>query len=327
MRRRLFLTLTATAASSVLFAPRRPASAQSPRDGAALPVVASFSILADMAREVGGERVAVRAIAGPDTDAHAFEPRPSDAHAVRGARLVVRNGFAFEPWFDRLTRSAGYAGPVVTATDGIQPRGMDGQEHDHHHDHGGVTRRQQHYIPPRRVADPHCWQDLRLGQLYVRAIASGLAVADPAGAELYRRNADAYLRRLAGLDAWVRGQIATVPPARRRVVTSHDALGYFGDAYGVEFLPAQGVSAEAQPSAAQLAALIRQVRAEGITAVFLDVPGGAPVLRRLAEEAGVRVSGRLYADTLSPPDGPAPTYEAMFRHNVGLLVPAMRGTS
>lgn len=323
MRRRLFLTLTATAASSALLAPRRPALAQSARDGAALPVVASFSILADMVREVGGERVAVRAIAGFDTDAHGFELRPSDAHAVRAARLVVRNGLGFEPWFDRLLRSAGYTGPVVTATDGVQPRDMDGREHDH--DHGGPAARPSSPAPARRVADPHCWQDVRLGQAYVRAIAAGLAAADPAGAEAYRRGAEAYTRRLAALDSWVREQIATVPAARRRVVTSHDALGYFGDAYGVRFLPAQGVGAEAQPSAAQLAALIRQVRAEGITAVFLDVPGDAPVLRRLAEEAGVRVAGRLYADTLSPPDGPAPTYEAMIRHNVGLLVPAMRG--
>lgn len=323
MRRRLFLALGAAAASPVLPALRRPASAQPPRADAPLAVVASFSILADMVREVGGERVAVRAIAGPDTDAHGFELRPSDAHAVRAARLVVRNGLGFEPWFDRLVRSTGYPGPVVTATDGIQPRGMGAREHGH--DRGDPTGRPHPPAPTRRVADPHCWQDVRLGQAYVRAIAAGLTAADPAGAEAYDRGAEAYLRRLAALDAWVRERIATVPAARRRVVTDHDALGYFGDAYGVRFLPAQGVGAEAHPSAARLAALIRQVRSEGITAVFLDVPGDAPVLRRLAEEAGVRVAGRLYADTLSPPDGPAPTYEAMVRHNVGLLVPAMRG--
>ncbi|MCB4823589.1 metal ABC transporter solute-binding protein, Zn/Mn family [Roseicella aerolata] len=324
MRRRLLLTLAA--ASAALPAAHRQVVAQTPRADARLPVTASFSILGDMVREVGGGRVAIRSIAGPEADPHLFQPRPSDVQAIQEARLVVRNGLAFEPWFDRLIRSAGYAGPVVTTTDGVQPRGM--ENHEHGHDHGdGVTRRRQHYVPPRQVADPHCWQDLRLGQAYVRSIASGLAAADPAGADLYRRNADAYLQRLAALDGWVRAQIATVPPARRKVVTSHDALGYFGDAYGVRFLPAQGIMPEGQPSAAQVAALIRQVRAEGITAVFLDAPGSAPVLRRLAEEAGVRVSGRLYADALSPPDGPAPNYEAMFRHNVGLLVPAMRGNA
>jgi zinc/manganese transport system substrate-binding protein len=321
MRRRQLPTLAAALAASP--AAHRQAPAQSPRADARLPAVASFSILGDMVREVGGARVAVRSIAGPEADPHLFQPRPSDVQAIQGARLVVRNGLAFEPWFDRLLRSADYAGPLVTTTDGVQPRGMENQEHGH--DHGGVTRRQQHYVPPRRVADPHCWQDLRLGQVYVRAIASGLVAADPAGADHYRRSAEAYLQRLATLDGWVRAQIATVPPARRKVVTSHDALGYFGDAYGVQFLPAQGIMPEGQPSAAQVAALIRQVRAEGITAVFLDAPGSAPVLRRLAEEAGVRISGRLYADALSPPDGPAPSYEAMFRHNVGLLVPAMQG--
>lgn len=325
MRRRPLLASALAAASFASVAPRRRAAAQT-APVAALPVVASFSVLGDMVREVGGGRVAVRSIAGPEADPHTFQPRPSDVQAMREAALIVRNGLAFEPWFDRLVRSAGYAGPVVTATDGVQPRGMEAA-HDHDHGYAGATRPRQHYVPPRRVADPHCWQDLRLGQVYVRAIAAGLAAADPGGAGLYRRNAEAYQQRLAALDGWVRAQFATVPPARRKVVTSHDALGYFGDAYGIQFLPAQGITTEGQPSAAQVAALIRQVRAEGITAVFIDAPGSAPVLRRLAEEAGVRVTGRLYADALSPPDGPAPTYEAMFRHNVGLLAPAMRGTA
>jgi zinc/manganese transport system substrate-binding protein len=321
MRRRLLLSIAA--ASAAVPVPYQRAAAQTSPAGGRPTVIASFSILGDMVREVGGDRIMVRNIAGPEVDAHNFQPRPSDVVAIQGAALVVRNGLGFEPWFDRLTRSADYRGPLVTVTDGVQPRSM--ESHAHAHDHGGVSRRQQHYIPPRRVADPHCWQDLRLGQAYVRAIASGLEAADPGGAEFYRRNAEAYLQRLAALDAWVRAQIATVPAARRKAVTSHDALGYFGGAYGVEFLPAQGVTADAQPSAAQLAALIRQVRAEGITAVFLDTPGSVPVLRRLADEAGVRITGRLYADALSPSDGPAPSYEAMFRHNVGLLVPAMRG--
>jgi zinc/manganese transport system substrate-binding protein len=177
------------------------------------------------------------------------------------------------------------------------------------------------------VPDPHAWQDLRHGQAYVRAIAAALAAADPDGAALYAAHAEAYLARLAALDAWVRAQIATVPEARRRVVTSHDAFGYFGDAYGITFLSPQGVSTEAEPSAAQVARLIRQIREEGITAVFLENMSNPATLRRLAAEAGVAIGGRLYADALSPPDGPAPSYEAMFRHNVGLLVPAMRGAA
>ena len=286
-----------------------------------LAVVASFSILAEMARQVGGDRVAVRAIVGPDIDAHLFEPRPSDVSGIAGARLLIRNGLGFEPWLDRLTRAAGYAGPIVTTTDGIAPRSMTG----HAHDHGATARRANHYLPPSRTADPHCWQDLALGQRYVAAILAGLIAADPAGEAHYRRNAAAYSARLAALDTWVRGQIATVPAARRVVVTSHDAFGYFGAAYGVRFLAPQGVSTTAEPSAAEVALLIRQIRADAITAVFVENMSNPATLQRLATEAGVRIRGRLYADALSAPDGPAASYEAMFRHNIGLLVPAMRG--
>ena len=286
-----------------------------------LPVVASFSILGDMTAQIGAERIALRVIAGPDADAHRFQPRPSDVGALRDARLVVRNGLGFDGWMDRLVRSAGYRGPVATATGGITPRSM--QAHHHHH-HGGAERRQSHGVGPRTVPDPHAWQDLRHGQAYVRNIAAALIAADPAGEAAYRRNADDYAARLAVLDGWVRAQISAVPEARRRVVTSHDAFGYFGAAYGIEFLAPQGVSTEAEPSAAEVGRLIRQMREQRITAVFMENMANPATLRRVAAEAGVQVGGRLYADALSPPSGPAPTYEAMFRHNVGLLVPAMR---
>lgn len=290
-----------------------------------IPVVASFSILGDMAAHVGGDRIALRVIAGPDADAHGFQPRPSDAAALRGARLVIRNGLGFDGWIDRMLRAASHRGAVVTASEGITPRMREGHDHHGHgHDHG-AGRRQHHSVGPRRVPDPHAWQDLRHGQAYVRRIAAALAAADPDGAATYRSNAEAYLARLASLDAWVRAQVATVPEARRRVVTSHDAFGYFGDAYGITFLSPQGVSTEAEPTAAEVARLIRQIKAENITAVFLENMANPATLRRLAAEAGVSIGGRLYADALSAPDGPAPTYEAMFRHNVGLLVPAMRG--
>ncbi|MBP0463517.1 zinc ABC transporter substrate-binding protein [Roseomonas sp. PWR1] len=295
------------------------------RAQARLPVVASFSILGDMVAKVGGDRIALRVIAGPDADAHGFQPRPSDAAALRDAALVVRNGLGFDGWMDRLVRSAGYRGPVATATDGLTPRMMEAHHHGHAHDHGGAARRQQHSVGPRMVPDPHAWQDLRHGQHYVRAIAAALAAADAAGEATYRRNAEAFTARLATLDAWVRAEIGRVPEARRRVVTSHDAFGYFGAAYGIAFLSPQGVSTEAEPSAAQVARLIRQIRSENITAVFMENMANPATLRRLATEAGVAVGGRLFADALSPPGGQAPDYEAMFRHNVGLLVPAMRG--
>jgi zinc/manganese transport system substrate-binding protein len=296
------------------------AAAQAP---GTLAVVASFSILGDMTARIGGDRIALRVIAGPDVDAHGFQPRPSDVAALRNARVVIRNGLGFDGWMDRLVRSAGFRGPVVTTTEGITPRAM--AAHAHGHDHGGAGRRHAQGVGPRSVPDPHAWQDLRLGQTYVRTIAAGLIAADPAGEATYRANADAFAARLATLDGWVRSQVASVPEARRKVVTSHDAFGYFGAAYGIEFLAPQGVSTESEPSAAEVARLIRQIRDQRIAAVFMENMANPATLRRVAAEAGVAVGGRLFADALSGPGGPAPDYEAMFRHNVGLLVPAMRG--
>jgi zinc/manganese transport system substrate-binding protein len=311
-RRLLFSLIPALALPSLL-------RAQDP-----LRVVASFSILGDMVREVAGDRIALRTVAGPNIDAHTFQPRPSDAEALRGAALAVRNGLGFDGWFDRMVRSANWRGRMVTTTEGLTPRRM--PAHSHGHGHGGGQQQQgQQQGQPRTVPDPHAWQDLRLGIRYVQAIATALSAADAANAAAYAAAAEAYVARLTELDAWVRAQIAAVPEARRVVVTSHDAFGYFGAAYGIRFLAPQGVSTEAEPSAAEVGRLIRQIRSERITAVFMENMGNPATLQRLAQEAGVRVGGRLYADALSAGDGPAASYEAMFRHNVALLVPAMRG--
>ena len=289
-----------------------------------LSVVASFSILSDMTKQIGGDRIALRSIAGPDQDAHGFQPKPSDAAGLANAALVIRNGLGFEGWLDRMIRSSGFKGRLVTTTEGITPRMMEAHAH-HGHDHGGAGRRHNHSAGPRQVPDPHAWQDLGLGQHYVRNITTGLIAADPAGEALYRRNAEAYAARLAALDQWVHAEVAKVPEARRKIVTSHDAFGYFGAAYGVRFLAPQGVSTEAEPSAAEVGRLIRQIRAENITALFMENMSNSATLQRIAQETGVRVRGRLFADALSAESGPAPSYEAMFRHNLSLMVPAMRG--
>jgi zinc/manganese transport system substrate-binding protein len=312
MHRRRLLSLVPALAAPVFL----PARAQG-----ALRVVASFSILGEITGQIAGDRIMLRTIAGPNVDAHTFQPRPSDAEALRGAALAIRNGLGFDGWFDRILRSANWRGQTVTATDGITPRRM--AAHAHGHGHGGGA--QQQGGQPRTVPDPHAWQDLRLGIRYVHSIAAALAAADAGNAAAYATAAEAYAARLATLDEWVRAQVATVPEARRKVVTSHDAFGYFGAAYGIRFLAPQGVSTEAEPSAAQVGRLIRQIRNEGISAVFMENMGNPATLQRLAQEAGVRIGGRLYADALSAADGPAVTYEAMFRHNVSLLVPAMRG--
>ena len=305
MQRRAFL-------SAALSLPAlRAAHAQ-----AALPVVATFSILGDLVRQVAGERpLALGVLVGPDGDAHDFQPRPSDAGRLRGAALLVRNGLGFDDWLGRLTGAAGFRGTQVTASEGVAFRAAEGG-----HGHAG-----RHAPGPSRAADPHAWGDPRNAALYVRNIAAGLSAADPGQAGLYARNAEAFAARLTALDAATRAAVDAVPEARRKVLTSHEAFGYFGDAYGIRFLAPQGVGTQSEPTAAGVAALIRQVRAEGITAVFLENMTGGATLDRLAREAGVRVRGRLYSDALSAPGGPAPTYEALVRHNTALIVPAMRG--
>ncbi|MFC0410720.1 metal ABC transporter substrate-binding protein [Roseomonas elaeocarpi] len=307
-RRSLLPLLLAPLAAGAL---PRPLLAQTQAPAAAttpLPVVASFSILGDLAAQVGGSRIAVRTLVGPDGDAHTYQPRPSDAAAIREARLVLRNGLNFEPWLDRLIRSAGTKAQVVTAAEGVATRRMTGED-GHGHD----------------STDPHAWQNIANARIYLRNIAAALAAADPEGAETYRANASSADSRLAALDEWVRAQVATVPAERRIVITSHDAFGYFGAAYGITFEAPQGMSTESEPSAAQVAALIRQVRARHVTAVFVENMTNPATLDRLAKDAGVTVRGELFSDALSRPGEGAETYEAMMRHNVGLLVPAMRG--
>lgn len=269
-------------------------------------VVASFSILGDLAQQVLGPAATLNVMAGPDVDAHHFQARPSHIAMLRGAAMAIRNGWGFDGWFNRAAQAANFAGVMVTATDGLPPRPAPRGPGTHNH---GAN-------------DPHAWQDVTAARHYLRQIAAGAARLNLPGAAERAVAADA---RLAALDGWVREQIATVPEARRVVLTSHDAFGYFGAAYGVRFLAPQGVSTQAEPSAQAVAALIRQVRAQNITAVFIENMTNPATLNRLAQEAGVSVRGRLYADALSMPGGPAPDYEAMMRHNVSLMVAAMRG--
>ena len=276
------------------------------------PVLASFSILADMVRSIGGPAISVAAVVGPDRDAHGFAPRASDQRTLQASRAAFANGLGFDPWMDRMVRAASFRGPFTKAAEGVATRAMQGG-----HSHGGGGHRHGTAI------DPHAWQDLGTAPVYARNIVAGLARALPAEATGLEARAAKFVADAATLDAWVRAEIATVPPERRKVLTSHDAFGYFAAAYGVTFLAPQGISTESEPSAAQMARLIRQVRDQGIRAVFLENMANPRLLQQLAREAGVEVQGRLYVDALSGPDGPAPTWFAMFRHNVPLLVRAM----
>ena len=273
------------------------------RAEAPIDVVATFSILGDMVRQVGGDRVRITTLVGPDGDAHVYQPTPADARAVAGARLLVINGLGFEGWITRLTEASGYKGRVVTATVGVAPRRMEG------YDHGEI--------------DPHAWQSLANARFYVRNIADGLAAIDPAGAEIYRSNAARYTEEINAVEVQVREAVDSLPVERRKVVTSHDAFGYLSVAYGIEFHAPVGFSTEAEPSAGDVARLIRQINKEKIPAVFIDNISDRRLLDQIVRETGARIGGTLYSDALSKAGGPAGTHLGMMLHNIRTLVAAL----
>jgi zinc/manganese transport system substrate-binding protein len=262
-------------------------------------VVASFSILGDLARNVGGERVNVTTLVGPDSDVHVYTPAPADAKRIADAKLVVVNGLGLEGWLERLVQSSGSKAPIVVATNGIAPRRLGSH------------------------ADPHAWQSVVNAKIYVADIRDGLMAADAAGAAVYRANADAYLAKLDALDGEVRAAIAKIPEARRKVISSHNAFGYFADAYGIAFIAPQGVSTESEASARDIAAIITQIRTAKIPAVFLENVSDPRLMRRISAETGARIGGTLYSDSLTGENGAAPTYIDMVRHNIKALTGAL----
>jgi zinc/manganese transport system substrate-binding protein len=268
-----------------------------------LNVVATFSILADLVKNVGGDRVEVKSLVGPNGDAHVYQPTPNDAKTLSDARLVFVNGLGFEGWMARLVKASGTKAAMVTATKGVKPRKME---------EGGHTE-----------ADPHAWQSVPNAKVYVTNIYDALAAADPAGKATYAANAAAYLAKLDALDVQVRAAVAAIPADRRKIITTHDAFGYFGAAYGVAFIAPQGVSTESEVSARDVAKIITQIRKQKIPAVFLENITDERLLKRIADESGARVGGTLYSDALTDDKGPAPTYIDMMRHNVKQLSTAL----
>lgn len=322
--------LTASAGLVLALSLRDAALAAGP-----LKVVASFSILGDMVREIGKDHVAVTTLVGPDGDAHVYEPTPADASSLAGAALLVVNGLDFETWLPRLVAASGFKGTRVVATEGITPRPFAGhgedshdaaEAHDAHEDEGPEADDHDHEGEGHHhhgSSDPHAWQSLANGVLYARTIAAALAKADPDNAAAYEANAAAYVASLEALDARIRAAFEAIPASRRKVVTSHDAFGYFGAAYGIAFIAPQGVSTEAEASAADVARIIDQIRARHITAVFVENITNTRLIAQIARETGAVVGGELYSDALSGADGPAPTYAKMFEWNAGQLARAM----
>ncbi|MGO9238345.1 MAG: metal ABC transporter substrate-binding protein [Methylocella sp.] len=277
-----------------------PAKAQAPEK---LPVVATFSILADFARNVGGERTEVTALVGPNGDTHVYQPKPADAKELGAAKLILVNGLGLEGWIDRLIKASGAKAPVIVTTKGISPQQM--------REEGRIEE------------DPHAWQSVANAKIYVANIRDALIAADPGGASVYRANADNYLGKLDALEKEVAAAIAKIPPGRRQIITTHDAFGYFGTAYGFRFIAPQGVSTETEASARDVARIIRQIKAQKVPAVFLENVTDPRLVRNIATESGAKIGGTLYSDALSPPDGPAGSYIEMMRNNIRELAAAL----
>ena len=268
-----------------------------------LQVVASFSILADMAREVAGDAAQVHSLVGANADAHVFEPTPADAQRLARADLVIVNGLHFEGWIARLVRSSGYRGPVVEATRGIEPRRAG------------------------RGVDPHAWQSLAHAQRYVENIRAALVAAAPAQAAAIDARAAAYRQRLVALDSSARAAFAAIPAGQRRVVSTHDAFGYLGEAYGITFISPRAWNTDSEASAAGVAAVIRQVRQHQARALFVENITDRRSIERIAQETGAQVGGTLYSDALSAPGTGADSYLRLYEHNVKVIAAALQAAT
>ncbi len=294
LRRQLVLA----ALGAVLLA--TPAAAQD-----RIKVVATFSVLGDLVKNVGGDRVEVTALVGPNGDTHVYSPAPGDARTLAAAKVVVVNGLGLEGWMTRLVKASGTKAPSIVASRGIKPRTMK-DAHGHGHAHNKT--------------DPHAWHSIANVKVYVANIRDGLIKADPAGKAAYDENARAYLARLDALEAEVKAGLGKIPAGRRKIITTHEALGYFGDAYGLEFIAPEGVSTDTDASARDIARIIVQMRKQKIQSVFLENIADGRLMQQIARETGAKVGGTLYSDALSPPDGPAGSYIDMIRSNVRELV-------
>ncbi|MBZ6386497.1 MULTISPECIES: metal ABC transporter substrate-binding protein [Pantoea] len=266
--------------------------------------VASFTVLADIVKQVGGEHVNVKSLVGPNGDPHTFEPTPQDSQALAKADIVFVSGLGLEGWMDRLVSASGYKGEPVVASRGVSTRSMEEE---------GKT-----------VTDPHAWNSMYNGVIYATNVMNALIKADPQDADAIRRSGENYIQKLQALDSWAKTSFATVPAAKRKVLTSHDAFGYFGQRYGVTFLAPVGFSTEAEASASEVGSLIKQLQAEHIHTYFIENQTDPRLVKQIASATKAQPGGELYPEALSQPSGPAPTYVAAFRHNVDAMIRSMK---
>ena len=345
--------LSAVAATVFILAATTPSQVHA---GKPLRVVATFSILGDMVQRVGGRHVRMTTLVGPNGDTHVYQPTPADARAVSEAQLLVINGLDFEGWLERLVGASEFRGTLVVASSGVEPLPSEAQVHEGD-DHGEQARHQagngreqddEHAHDSERMHtdeggdggdpadgdgqarhghgayDPHAWQNLDNARIYARNIAAALTTADAANATDYDANRDAYVAEINDLDAEIRSLVAALPEGRRTVVASHDAFAYFGKSYGLTFLSPQGVSTESDASAKDIAQLIELINDQGVPAIFVENISDPRLLHLVSDETGAAIGGTLYPGALSGPDGPAPTFLDMMRHNAITIISALK---
>ena len=285
-----------------------------------LQVVASFSILADMAREIGGEDAEVFSLVAANMDAHSFEPAPADSAKFSKAQLIIMNGLGFEGWMDRLVRASSARGELVVASDGIQPIAAMAHEEDGQDQHGHDDHGHDHH---EGGLDPHAWQDASNGVIYARNIADGFCKVDAENCAAYQVRARDYAQRIQALDEKIKARFAAIPQANRRIILSHDAFGYFCKANQITCLAAQGITDDSEPSAKDIAALITEARQEKVRALFLENVSDPRLLEQIGRETGLVTSGILYSDALSREDGPVPNYLSLLEHNANMIAQAL----
>ncbi|MBX4907891.1 MULTISPECIES: zinc ABC transporter substrate-binding protein [Rhizobium] len=295
------LVLAAAALPALMALSAAPASAET------LKIVASFTVLADVVKEVGGDHVKVTSLVGPNGDPHEFEPSPADAKNLKAAQVTFVSGEGLEGWMDRLITASGYKGKPVTVSEGIATRTMeeDGSE----------------------ITDPHVWNSPVNVKVWVANIEKALSAADPADAAAFKANAEKYSKTLDELNTYAHSKFDKIADDRRKVLTSHDAFGYFGREYNVSFLAPLGLSTESEASAADVAKLIRQIKSEHVKAYFFENSNDPRLVKQVAKATGAEPGGELFVESLSDAEGPAPTYEKMFRYNVDQLAAAMAKSS
>ncbi|MBX3572784.1 MAG: zinc ABC transporter substrate-binding protein [Mesorhizobium sp.] len=301
-----------------------------------LKVVATFSIIGDMAKQVGGDRIDLTVLVGPNGDAHVYEPKPQDAARIGEAEVVLANGLKFEGFIDRVVEASGTRAPIVELTKGVTPIEAGEDEHEHGHEEAAHEGEEGHDGEDKAEAgheghdhgafDPHAFQSIPNAIIYVANIADALCAADADGCDTYRANAASYTETLKALDAELRAEVAAIPEGKRTIITSHDAFGYFAKEYGITFLAPEGISTDAEASAADVAKLIDQVREDSASAVFVENVSNPRLIEQIAKETGLKVGGALYSDALSAADGPAPTYVDLMRYNIRTIAGAITGS-